>query len=289
MSCGSLLAKRRGLRGPIEWDDDIDFTVVFWHKEAFCEALEAMKDHRGQLEDAMGLKVLILGTNDRQVTVKVAPRLAPDATVSKQVLQRSRSYMLQSGAIFSAGLRSLSQQAVSVEFGRAGDRQRGLQNISLQVVDFNLVLGKQSDEGLVWRERPFGGTFKLPQDAVTEKCRYLGCEVPVLLREHTDSWLTVAYGSDFLTPNRRNLYGTVTARTASHELETVVERAVGISHSIGTSELSQFLWPRMRLSFPTRFGYVRSRTIFRISLRASTAFNARFLLTRVFSIDSLIY
>ena len=128
MSCGSLLAKRRGLRGPIEWDDDIDFTVVFRHREAFCEALEAMKKNRGQLEDAMGLKVLILGTNDRQVTVKVAPRLAPDATVSKQALQRSRSYMLQSGAIFSAGLRSLSQQAVSVEFGRAGDRQRRLQS-----------------------------------------------------------------------------------------------------------------------------------------------------------------
>ena len=80
------------------------------------------------------------------------------------------------------------------------------QNISLQLVDFNIVLAKVSDQGFTWKERPFLETFTLPQNTVTEKRRHLGCAVPILPRSQVDAWLIAAYGPDFMTPRRCNLY-----------------------------------------------------------------------------------
>jgi hypothetical protein len=207
LSAGSLLAWRRGLREPIEWDDDVDYTVVVTEE---WEAMQtALQQELSRLERETGLVCLYFGSNGKQATVKFAARLQADADVTPLALNRSRRYQLEAGEVRKRGEgRSVSSFRVHALQKSAGQRQVNMENLSLQVVDFNCVFAKPMPAGnkITFSERPFPNEFQLPKTVSIQNARYMANVVPMLPTKLVDAWLQTAYGNDWRTPARANKY-----------------------------------------------------------------------------------
>jgi len=206
LSCGSLLSFQR--QEWIERDDDIDFSAPCDH-DKFENAVAHVYAQRLKWERSLGVRVLLLGTNDKQLTVKIVGHVQPQVSLSGEALRMSDRWLMEHATTYTNDGRSLNLVRLNVEAAEAKHANvRGKEVISVQVVDINLCKMRAKDG--VWQERPFKSTFRFttfpPPLMVTGV--FLGVAVPLLPQSERVCWLRAAYGGSWATPLHKNLFPT---------------------------------------------------------------------------------
>ena len=196
ISCGSLLALERGRY--IAHEDDVDFTGIV-ESSAFDGVVKFIYANRTAWEGLHGVRILVLGNNDRQITVKVCGHLKPGLEGGKKTVYRSNRWLAEHASTYHSqrALNLFALNKIAGNFQSAEVNTAEL--LSVQCVDINLC---RKGAGGKWRERPFKSIFDVhigPADIVHS--HFLGVRVPTLKHDLAQRWLATAYGDSWRIPD----------------------------------------------------------------------------------------